>query len=146
MTQPSSPVPWRITGDRLRVTEAYIPTADPDHYLTIMRRLAEGPTAEERKRYGRELARSEARRRQALAAHLARHATVCGVHRDHRILSALLGAHGPRIVEVDSKQYAECHGCPSYWEDDPYGESGDVHHEWPCPTWTTIADGTEAQS
>jgi hypothetical protein len=140
------PQTWRIIGDSHQgEPESYIPFASPGH-AEIMRRLAEGPTPEDRKRWGREAARQEAERRQALGHSIARHVALFDEYRDHRVVSALLEAHGPHTIEVGGKQYAECHGCPTYWEDDPYGESGEVHHEWPCPTWTTIAEQTERAS
>lgn len=135
------PAPWRIVGDRLEVAESYVPISSP-RQLAAMQRLAEGPTPEERKRWGKEAARREAKRRQALASDLARHAVLSHEHLDHRVVSALLEGHGPRLFEVDGKQYAECHGCPTYWEHSEYEASQELHHEWPCPTWTTISEQT----
>lgn len=145
MTDPRPTPNMRIFGDRLDAPEFFVPISTPRH-LAVFRRLDEGPTPEERKRWARELARRETKRRQALADSVARYAELLEAHRDSPVVSALLVAHGPHSVEIDSKPHAECHGCPTYWDYDPFGESSEVYHEWPCPTWTAIAERTEGQT
>jgi predicted NAD-dependent protein-ADP-ribosyltransferase YbiA (DUF1768 family) len=140
MTEPATPTPaFRIVSSTHGDRETFVPMNDTQRSRAVLQRLLDGPTPSERKRWGRDAARREAKRREELTSGIARHTVMSGEHRDHRVVSALLEAHQPKLVEVDGKWYAECHGCPTYWEHSEYEESQEVHHEWPCPTWTTIA-------
>lgn len=137
---------WRLIGRSPDdVPESYIPISGPRH-LDFLRRIAEGPTPEERERWAKDAARAEAKRREALGRSIARHVALSDEHSGHPILSALLHDHAPHPVEVDGKQRAECHGCPTCWEHSEYEEWQKAHHEWPCPTWTTIAEQTKGDS
>jgi hypothetical protein len=142
MTDPAASPLLRIVGSPDDGPESYVPISGPRH-LAVLQRLAEGPTAQERERWAREEVRREAERREVLGRSIARHVALVDEHSDHPVLNTLLAAHGPCLAESsDGRQYAECHGCPAYWVDAPSGEPYEEHHEWPCPTWTTIAEQT----
>lgn len=59
---------------------------------------------------------------------------------EHPILSVLLTEHAPVEATCGDRMYLECHACPDY-----YVTEYDVTDkaEWPCPTWTTIAEQTD---
>lgn len=137
MTEPINPhIPWRIVGDRVVTDEVFIPGP---------LRLPSPPTEEEQKARAAAAERREADRQAEMQAHATRHAELLTRHTDSPILLALLEEHGPRSARWAGQTVQECHGCPTYWTDDEYGtHSGEVHHEWPCPTWTTIAEQSGA--
>lgn len=125
------PLQWRVVGDYWPSDEAFIPGP---------LRLPSPPTEEERQAQAAAAERREADRQAEMQAHADRHAGLLVRHAGSPILLALLEEHGPRAARWAGRTVQECHTCPSYCDDD---HDVDVKAEWPCPTWTTIAEQAE---
>lgn len=127
------PLTSRIVGDRVVAPEAFIPRLDFPRPAP--------PTEAEMQEREAERARREAAREAEMQARIDRHTALVKHHAESPVITALLSEHGPHAARWAGQTVQECHGCPSYWED-TIGE--EAHYEWPCPTWTAIAEQTES--
>lgn len=96
-------------------------------------RLAEAQTVEREADLDRRVAEMTAEREAETARLRQRHADLLVAYAGHPVLSALLDEHAP----CEGRNDLECHGCPENHDTD----YGCEYMEWPCPTWTTIANG-----
>lgn len=132
---------WTIIGDRSDEDEFYIPLAPGHRSRGILQRLVDGPTWEERMRIEKQMAKDEAKRLAEIERLRERHEELLHLHA-LAPLKALLEQHAPVGISDVGRTYLECHGCPTYYDYDPFGDGGEQHHSWPCPTWQTISDAT----
>lgn len=100
--------------------------------------VAEALAAEREAGLDRRVAEMQAECEAEKARLLHRHANLIATHSDHPVLAALLDEHTPHEGRGDP----ECHGCPANVD----YEQGEEPASWPCPTWTTISEKTEATS
>lgn len=96
-------------------------------------RLAEERAAEREADLDRRVAEMTAEREAEAARLHRRHADLLVTHASSPVLTALLAEHAPR----EGMHNLECRGCPENHDTD----YGCEFMEWPCPTWTTIANG-----
>lgn len=132
---------WSASND----SEFYIPIAPGPRSRAILQRMIDGPTEEERVRTKQRDAKEEAERQARLETLRERHETLLQGQTLAPVTN-LLEQHAPvEIVDV-GKVYLECHGCPSYYDYDPFGDGSEQHHAWPCPTWQTISDSVGGEN